>query len=97
MFKEYNFSYFIDSAVNFKDSCLIRLVTNIVDVVLENFSKISVLSFLKNVLVGLEQEEIEDFEDYLIKYNINDFFALKSNSIETCKFYENFNKIRNHY
>lgn len=95
IFKEYNFSYFIDSAVNFKDSCLIRLFTNIVDVVLENFSKISVLSFLKNILIGLEQEEIEDFEDYLIKYNINDVYSLKSTNIQTCKFYDNFNKIRN--
>lgn len=94
IFKDYNFNYFIDSAVNFKDSCLVRLVSQLVDVFVENFSRVSVISFLKNQLLGLQKDLIEDFEDYLIKYNINDVYLLKASNISSCKFYENFNTVR---
>ncbi len=95
IFNKYNFSFFIDTSFNFKDSVLIRFVDSLINMVNENFSRVSVISFLKNPLSNFIQEEIEDFEDYLIKYNINDGYIIKSFNVENSKFYLNFNKVRN--
>lgn len=95
IFSQYNFNYYIDSSVEFKNSLIVRFLNAIYDVITENFSRVSVLSFLKNPLLCLNQEQLDDFEDYLIKYNINDIYSLKNSNIKSCKFYENFNLIRN--
>ncbi|MBR4002599.1 MAG: PD-(D/E)XK nuclease family protein [Clostridia bacterium] len=96
IFKQYNFSYYIDSAVNFNESVLIRFLNCLVDVVTENFSRVSVLSLLKNALVEVDREAIEDFEDYLIKYNLSDLYSIKNSNVSSSKFYENFNSVRNY-
>ena len=94
IFSQYNFNYYIDSSVEFKNSLIVRFLNAVYDVITENFSRVSILSFLKNPLVCVNQEQLDDFEDYLIKYNINDIFTLRNSKIESCKFYENFNLVR---
>lgn len=95
VFNKYNFNFFLDTSFNFKDSVLFRFIDCIINMINENFSRISVISFLKNPLSNFIQKEIEDFEDYLIKYNINDGYTIKSFNVENSKFYLNFNKVRN--
>ena len=94
IFKQYDFCYFLDGSVIFKDSCLIRLLISLVEVIQENFSSVSVLSLLKNPLLKIDMEKVEDFEDYLIKYNVKDLYLLKSSNITSSSFFENFDFVR---
>ena len=95
IFSKYNFNFYLDTSCNFKDSCLIKFINSVVNMVVENFSRVSVLSVIKNPLSTFNYNQIEDFEDYLIKYNINDGFSIKNSKKENSKFYANFNEVTN--
>lgn len=94
VFNEYNFNFFMDISKNFSNNILVKLIDDLVNVVLENFSKTSVLSLLKNKLVGADYKNLEDFEDYIIKYNLNNGYEIRTSKIETSKFYSGFDACR---
>ncbi len=95
IFNSYNFNFYIDISENLANSILVRFIDQLVQVVLENFSRVSVLSFIKNKLLNLDYNDIEDFEDYIIKYNLNNGYQIKNSKIENSKFYSGFNNCRN--
>lgn len=94
IFSEYNFSYYLDLSINFTNNILVKLVDDLANMVTENFSKISVISFLKNKMLGISFDKIEDFEDYLIKYNLNNGHEIKNSKVVNNKFYSGFNECR---
>lgn len=95
IFDSYNFNYYLDISQTFEDSILIRFVSSIVSCVLESGSRQSLLSLAKNILCGLDFSVVEDFENYLVKYNINNFYELKNSKVISNKNYESFNTVRN--
>lgn len=95
MFDSYDFNYYVDYSQTFEDSVLVRFLSSLVLCVEEGGTRQSLLSFIKNVLCGLPFNIIEDFENYVNRYNINNFYELKTSQTKTNKNYENFNLVRN--
>lgn len=95
VFNKYNFNYFIDSTLDFDSSILVRFIKNLFEVLEENYSKVSVLSFLKNSLLDIDNKKLESFEDYLNKYNINSKHLFKNSNNTNSENFNDFNEIRN--
>ncbi len=93
-FKAYNFNFYLDLSQNFTQNILTKLIDDLANLITENFSKLSVISFLKNKLVGASFSDVEDFEDYLIKYNLNNGYEIRNSKIESNKFYAGFKSCR---
>ena len=94
IFDNFNFSYFIDISQKFDNSILARFIKVLFDVIEEGASKTSVLSLAKNTLLGLDYKKVENFEDYLNKYNINNFYKLKTFKNTKLTYYEDFDEVR---
>ena len=94
VFDKYGFAYFLDTQEDYKNSVLCRFLKNAVDMLLDNFSILSTLQFLKNPLVDIDKSWIDDYEDYALFYNLTDFYEIKTSNQEKNKFYENFDKVR---
>lgn len=92
--KLYDFNFFLDTQIEFNETILPKLISNAFDLYLENYSRKSVLKFLKNPLVDIDKKELYDFEDYVNNYDIIDAYDLKSVNIEESEFFEGFNKTR---
>ena len=95
IFEQFGFSYYIDVSQQFENSIICRFLKSIYEVVEENFSKSSVLSLIKNSLLGFEVSAQQNFEDYLNKYNINSKALFKSSKNEKFENYQDFDSIRN--
>ncbi len=94
IFSKFDFNFYLDTSEKFSETVAFRFIKNATDLILENFSIKSVLTFLKNPLLQLSKEQLDDFEDYAIKYNVMDRYELKIIKAENCEFYENFNIVR---
>lgn len=94
VFNRFDFCYFIDVSKDFENSVLFRFIKNIYEVVEENFSKRSVISLSKNSLLAFETSAIQNFEDYLNKYNINSKNLFKSSKNENSEKFKDFDEIR---
>ncbi|NCB48268.1 MAG: hypothetical protein EOM55_01365 [Clostridia bacterium] len=94
VFSKFNFNFYLDTSEEFKDSVVFRLIKNSLDLFVENFSIKSVLTFLKNPLLMLERDELDDFEDYAINFNLQDSYEIRSSHIFNSIFFEKFGKIR---
>lgn len=94
VFDKYGFSYFIDMQEEYKNSVLSRFVKSAIDMLLDNFSALSTLQFLKNPLCNIDKMLIDDYEDYILSCNLTDYFELKTSKQEGNKFYQNFDKVR---
>ena len=90
----FDFSYYIDVSQNFENSLLVRFIKQLIDILIENFSKDSVLSVVKSIFFDADFNKKINFEDYINKFNVNDFAVLKSINIEDEK-YEDFCFIKN--
>ena len=93
--KEFDFSYYLDTQEEMKDSLLVRFLNSFFEMIKEK-SSTSVLTFVKQPLCSLEYEKIEDFEDYILKYNLTNLYEIKNSHIDTCSFYVGFDEIRNY-
>ena len=82
-------NFFVDLPQDFSKTILPQFVDSIFDVVQENFSQKSMLRLLKNPLFGANFSDVEDFEDYILCYSIEDFASLQKN-YETSEYYEGF-------
>lgn len=94
VFSKFDFNFYLDTTEDFKNSVVFRFIKNSIDLFKENFSIKSVLTFLKNPLLMLPSEKIDDFEDYAIKFNLEDLYEIKSSRAENSLFFENFDLIR---
>jgi len=94
IFNSYNFNYYIDATKDFKSSILVKFIEDLTFVLLENFSQVSCLSLIKNPLLNIDYKKIESCEDYIKKFNINDFHTLKNIQIVDDS-YNDFNEVRN--
>ncbi|MFW6017041.1 MAG: PD-(D/E)XK nuclease family protein, partial [bacterium] len=76
VFNRYKIPYFIDSSLNLVDHPLSKFVLDGMECLRTNFQRESVFSYLNNYFSGLEQEEYNNFENIVLKYNIygNKFF-----------------------
>ena len=95
IFNEYGFSFYLDKSENFENSVLIRFIKSLFDLIEENYSLVNILSFIKNPLFNLDRDKIEDFEDILTKFDIKNFYDLKSFSFNKIENYENFLFVKN--
>ena len=94
VFNDYGFNYFLDIKEDFEKSVLVKFVKSLFEMINENYSKTSVLSFVKNPLFNANAEVVEDFEDVLNKFNVKNYFDLKNFDLEI-ENKENFDLVRN--
>jgi len=70
IFTEYGIPCFIDAKRDITDQPLIRLILSMLDVFIENWSYESVFRYLKTGLTGLEQQDIDKLENYVLACGI---------------------------
>ena len=90
VFKKYDINYYLDLQNDFKDSAMMVYLGFAFDIVTENFSKNSILNFVKHNFFDMDVNALCDFEDYIIRYNITDKYDLQNTKVETSPLYENF-------
>ena len=78
-----------------KNSLLARFVSSFFDMIKEK-SSTAILTFIKQPFIDVEYDKIEDFEDYILKYNLTNWFEITSSKVQTCSFYPNFDEVRNY-
>lgn len=71
VFKNLEIPYFIDQRKKVQHHPLVKLVLSFIDVFRKNFEKNALLSFVKNPYFSLDTTLNDEFENYLIKYNVN--------------------------
>jgi len=94
IFSKFDFNFYLDVREDFKNTVVFRFIKNAIDLLQENFSIKSVLTFLKNPLLSLSSDELDDFEDYALKFNLQDLFEIKFSHVEGSQFFEKFSLIR---
>jgi ATP-dependent helicase/nuclease subunit B len=63
--------YFMDSKYYVKDTLAVKYINALFNVVSENYSKQGMCKLAHHPLVNLSREQIEIFENYILKYNID--------------------------
>ncbi len=63
--------YFLDERKNVLSHPLITLISSYSEVFRKGFERGALLSFLKNPLFGVDKTLSDNFENYIIKYNVN--------------------------
>ena len=71
IFDKYDIPYFMDTHKDIEVKPVIRLVNSIFRLILDNFEREDVISFLKTGLTSNSEEEISIFENYVYVWNIN--------------------------
>lgn len=69
--REYEIPYFLDQRKKVEHHPLIKLVLSYVEVLRKNFERKEVLKFVKNPYFCCDQRLLDNFENYIIKYNVN--------------------------
>ena len=93
--KDFDFNYFFDVSIAFKDTILPSFLNALFDLVIENYSKKSVLKFLKHPLITINEDELCEFEDYVTKFDILDIYDLKNVNITQSELFSSFDLVRN--
>ncbi len=93
VFEKYDFRFFLDVTTDFNLTIVPIFLNNVYELIQDNFSIKNVVAFLKSPIFSIDRELIDDFEDYILKFNIDEFFRLKSINFED-EFYDNFNLLR---
>ena len=70
-FDKYDIPYFMDTHKDIEVKPVIRLVNSIFRLILDNFEREDVMSFLKTGLTSNSPEDISIFENYVYVWNIN--------------------------
>ena len=70
IFKDYDIPHFIDRKKEITDHPLVRLILSTLDIFKENWSYESVFRYLKTGFTGLESEEIDKLENYVLACGI---------------------------
>lgn len=70
IFYEYEIPCFIDKKKEIDDNPLIVLITSVIEIFNKNWSYESVFRYLKTGLIGIDNEEIDILENYVMAYGI---------------------------
>jgi len=70
IFKEYNIPVFIDIEADLSSNILVKYILSIFDILSKNWSYESVFNYLKTGLVGIEKDDINYLENYVLKWGI---------------------------
>ncbi|UWG96270.1 helicase-exonuclease AddAB subunit AddB [Dehalobacter sp. DCM] len=70
VFSEYGIPYFLDKKTAITDHPLVRMILAMLDIFSENWSYEAVFRYLKTGLTGLEQEDIDHIENYVLACGI---------------------------
>lgn len=68
--KKYDIPYFMDKTEDIYSKHLIKLVNSVFDVITSSYNREKVLNVLKCGLLSFTQEEISNFENYLLMWDI---------------------------
>ena len=76
VFTEYEVPYYLDVKKKFSSHPLAGLVISYIEMLRKNFSKETVIDFVKNPLFCMDKYLSDKFENYVLKYNVkyNKFF-----------------------
>lgn len=70
VFTEYGIPFFIDKKVDLDNHPLIRLILSMMDIFSENWSYEAVFRYLKTGLTGIDKDEIDRLENYVLACGI---------------------------
>ncbi|MBQ0017190.1 MAG: PD-(D/E)XK nuclease family protein, partial [Clostridiales bacterium] len=72
-FDEYNFPYYFDCSMPLTEHFFGRFVLNCLEVISKDFERENVLEFLRSPFVNLERKDFEEFENFVLKNNIDKY------------------------
>jgi ATP-dependent helicase/nuclease subunit B len=70
VFSEYDIPYFIDRKIDIRNHPLVRLILSMMDIFNENWSYESVFRYLKTGLTGIEPNDVDKLENYVLACGI---------------------------
>ncbi len=70
-FNRYHIPYFIDTKKSALHTSIMLLITSILDLISGKFNTETVLRFAKTQLLGINYEQLAEFENYCYKWNID--------------------------
>ena len=70
IFKEYNIPYFIDIKQDILSHPLVELIRAALEIIMNNWSYESMFRYLKTRFTGIDEEEIDILENYVLAYGI---------------------------
>ncbi|HHV65163.1 MAG TPA: helicase-exonuclease AddAB subunit AddB [Peptococcaceae bacterium] len=70
IFTEYEIPFFLDRKVNITNHPLVRMILSLFEIFIDNWSYEAVFSYLKTGLTGLEREDIDRLENYVLACGI---------------------------
>lgn len=89
IFKEYNIPVFIDEKKDVNNNILMIYIVSLLNIIIKNWSYESVFSFLKTGLVDIENKDIYELENYVIKWGVKnskwykeDFYYEEKNDLQ---------------
>ena len=70
VFSEYNIPYFLDEKKDINTNPIVILIKSVLEILSNNFSYETVFRYLKSGLLGIDKEEIDLLENYVLQYGI---------------------------
>lgn len=70
VFSMYNIPLFIDTKQDIRGNRIVTLITGLLSVISEGYENSYIFTMLKTGLLGFETEEIEELENYVLRYRI---------------------------
>lgn len=88
VFSRYHIPFFIDSKAQFSEQAKVRYIYSAIKCVKSGLARQDVLDFVKNPLFyedtdGINQNYVFEFENYVLKYNID--YSVFRNSFDICE------------
>lgn len=93
VFEEYNIPYFMDDKRNIMTSPIIKLVLSALSILSNNFKYEDVFKFIKTGFTGINEDQYEILENYVLRYGIQGDLWFKDFEYEDEKL-DYINKIR---
>jgi ATP-dependent helicase/nuclease subunit B len=73
IFNEYEIPYFLDKKIDILDNPMVVVILSAFDVYIRGWSYESVFKYLKSGLVGIDREEVDLLENYILENGIKGF------------------------
>lgn len=73
IFNEYEIPYFLDKKIDILDNPMVVVILSAFDIYIRNWSYESVFKYLKSGLIGINREEIDILENYVLANGIRGF------------------------
>ncbi|MDS0528136.1 helicase-exonuclease AddAB subunit AddB [Clostridium sp. SHJSY1] len=73
IFNEYEIPYFLDKKIDILDNPMVVVILSAFDIYIRNWSYESVFKYLKSGLIGIDREEIDILENYVLANGIKGF------------------------